>query len=532
MRLIATLAVASTVLLAGCIDTNVRQDENMGPLISPDERNVGLNQERPTTFIKRRSRDDARNARLVSLTSPGMPLARVLGKTVPDLNVRVQDPGVNLGKDTVVYAQDMPLDEFFNQLTDLTGYSFVRENNTLKISSRETKTWNIAAMASNRQSVSSVGGETGFSGANSSGGSGGGGGIGGGIGGPGGGSGGGGGFGGSTIGGGGGGASGNSGSGTTISSIQSQDQWQQLVSQVRSYVGLGEDESANDDVQMASVRTLGTITITAAPAQISKVDTFLSGLQDQTTRQIHLDVKSYEVTLNDSRARGINWDAVLETTIGGGPFQVMIDQNNPLSLQADSPGRTSGGISFQNGDDEVSAMIDLLGQYGTVNLLTEPNLSTTNGSTAYLSSVDEFSFVSSVTQFVGTEGTNTITPQLSRIRVGVTMAVTPRLLPDDRILVEVVPVISSLQGFDSFNVGNFQFDNPRIALSELSTQVITRPGEPIQLGGLITNRVTNSMNRLPIRRKTGLLNWLFSSESNELERREMVITITPTLTEV
>ncbi|MBO9471095.1 hypothetical protein J7355_13420 [Endozoicomonas sp. G2_2] len=515
MRLKSIVLVGLTLSLSACIDTNVRREENMGPLLAPSETSIGIHQERPSTYIKRRSKEDSQMSRKVTLTSSGMPLARVLSTTVPNMNVRIADPGVDLGQTTVVYANNMPLDDFLDQLTDMTGYAFVSKNGTLTISSSQTKTWNLAPLASNRQSVSSVGGETGFSGSgdtNSGSSFGSGGGSGGGL---------------ASIGG-----SSNEGSGTTISSLQEEDQWLQLMNQIRSYLGLEDDQNADEQVQIGSVRSIGTVTVTAPPDRIKRVDTFLSTIAKQSKRQVHLDVKAFEVTLNDSRARGINWDAVLNTTFDGSPFQVVIDQNNPIALQADSPSSTNVGVNYTNGNDSVGAMVNLLSQYGTVSLLTEPNLSTLNGGTAYLSSVDEFSFISSVTQFLGTEGTNTVTPQLDRIRVGVTMAVTPRILPDDRILIEVTPVISSLQGFDAFNVGDFSFSNPRIALSELSTQVITRPGEPVQLGGLITSRVANEMNRLPLRRKTGLINWLFSSEANELERREMVISITPTLTEV
>lgn len=499
------------VALSGCIDTNVRREENMRPLMAPSETGIGINQERPATYIKRRSKEDSRLHRKVTLTTSGMPLARVLSTTVPNMNVRIADPGVNLGQDTVVYANDMPLGDFLTQLTDMTGYAFTVKNGTLSISSRQTKTWNIAPLASNRQSVSSVGGETGFSGSNRDSGSG--------------------------MGGGGGlpsigGSSGSENSGTKISSLQKEDQWNQIMAQIRGYLGLEEGKNANEQVQIGSVRTIGTVTVTAPPDRVARVDTFLTNIAEQSKRQVHLDVKAFEVTLSDSRARGINWDAVLNSTIDGGAFQVVFDQNNPISLKADNPGNVLAGIGYSKGNDSASAMVNLLSQYGIVSLLTEPNLSTLNGGTAYLSSVDEFSFISSVTQFLGTEGSNTVTPQLDRIRVGVTMAVTPRILPDNRILIEVTPVISSLQGFDDFNVGDFSFSNPRIALSELSTQVITRPGEPVQLGGLITSRVANEMNRLPLRRKTGLMSWLFSSEANELERREMVISITPTLTEV
>ena len=146
--------------------------------------------------------------------------------------------------------------------------------------------------------------------------------------------------------------------------------------------------------------------------------------------------------------------------------------------------------------------------------------------------------VSSFTQLRVLQASDNIltTPEFERILVGVTLAVTPRILSDDRVMIEVIPIISSLKGFTDFQFDGAAFSAPNIALQELATQVIARPGETVHLGGLITERFTEQMKGLPRDRNSWnpldkMLGLLFDSVANEVERRELVLTITPSIVE-
>ncbi|WP_306800484.1 hypothetical protein, partial [Escherichia coli] len=72
------------------------------------------------------------------------------------------------------------------------------------------------------------------------------------------------------------------------------------------------------------------------------------------------------------------------------------------------------------------------------------------------------------------------------MKVGVTLSVTVRVLEDERLLVDIWPVISNLGANDSVGIGGFQFQTPRVNLKEFSTQLITSSGRSVHLGGLIT----------------------------------------------
>lgn len=122
----------------------------------------------------------------------------------------------------------------------------------------------------------------------------------------------------------------------------------------------------------------------------------------------------------------------------------------------------------------LSATINFLRKRGKVNVQHHPSLTVTNGSTAYLGAAEQFSYVASIkteTNTTTTGTTSTRTPQIKTIDVGINIAVTARLLENNEILVEVVPVISSLQSLETLftDTDGNSIKAPRIALQELST---------------------------------------------------------------
>lgn len=124
-----------------------------------------------------------------------------------------------------------------------------------------------------------------------------------------------------------------------------------------------------------------------------------------------------------------------------------------------------------------------------------------------------------------------MTPKLGRLKVGVTLSVTVRVLDNDQLLVDVWPVISNLNDPDTINIGDYSFNTPRVNLKEFSTQLITSSGQSVHLGGLITKRMNEAMRQLPWQNLVtkAILNPLTQGINNSLERRELVLVVTPTL---
>ena len=167
-------------------------------------------------------------------------------------------------------------------------------------------------------------------------------------------------------------------------------------------------------------------------------------------------------------------------------------------------------------------------------LQDQPNLTVRNGVPAQIYAGEELTYIVDVEQTQDENGNTTVTPKLGRLKVGVTLAVTVRVLEDERLLLDVTPVISNLTNFDTISIGEgIQFETPRVALKEFSTQLITTSGTPVHLGGLISERIEQALERLPWQNVVTkrVLNPFTQNLNNQLERRELVLVVTPTLVE-
>ncbi len=499
MKYIPAIIVCSSVLFAGCssiVDTQLNPEHIAKPLVVEKD----IWRERPSsTYVRVIEQKEWQVEKRVMLSVPDGSLLQVLKMAVPDASIVPVDTGVDLKMRLAVIADNMTLTEYLKMLEGMTGYAIVYENDLLKVSSLKSKKWNLAALASKRQSSTSVSQQL-------------------------------------SAGGGGGGSS------SSLGVENNEDAWKSLIENAESILGVKGGGSSSSSKQnqlkpyVTGIRSIGLLSAAGAPARIDVLDQYIKNLETMSSKQINIDVKVFDVRLDDNKGSGIDWNALVSGTIDSKPFNLGFGQD-PLSdginYLTGKPAWQFGGSYTDPARGSVSSMVRFLEQYGSVELANQPNVTTLNGSTAYLSSGDEFSYISSITEEEDDNGDKSITPEFERIKVGVSLSVTPRVLDGERILLDVIPVVSSIQGSDQYQVGGFSFSTPVIALQELATQVITRNGQPIQLGGLISKKISESLTRLPFKNEaTGdMLNFMFDADENDLERREIVITVVPTILE-
>ncbi|WP_292743808.1 type II secretion system protein GspD, partial [Methylophaga sp. UBA3595] len=277
-------------------------------------------------------------------------------------------------------------------------------------------------------------------------------------------------------------------------------------------------------------KRLGKISAYGKPSQIRRLDEHFSKLETDSQRQVHLSGAILDIKTSRGEGYGVDWNAVYQNSDGDKTVSFAGETTQALSIV--DGGNWSVAASIPFGNLTLNAIVESLREQGSVTLQSQPRLTVTNGYTAYLGSTQEFSFVSGVEFLPLTAGGDgnvasdtAITTTLSRVNVGIKIAVTPKMLDDGKILVDIVPILSTITGFTPISSGGEVFETPNIALQELATQVITTSGTPIYLGGLIINRVLQNTQRLPI--KNELLAKALGGAKFEQEDSELLIVITP-----
>lgn len=502
-----------TATSCSMVETNLSQ-KNINKVLV--EKEVEWPDNPSGTFTKIIRKSEIEKQRKVTVSFPDGALVEIIKDAFPNVSVVPKDPAVDLKTTLSIMADKMSVSDFIKTVEGATGYGIEISGNTVYVSSYKKMQWNAAALASSRKSFVKIGQK--LSSSTKEGG-------------------------------------GENGSWTEVES--SNDAWDSLISNAKSILGVSEEIAAGGAKDSTNVRggnvksgtkistikklnpfvigmrSLGIISAAGAPYKIDILDEYIRNFSEASSKQINIDVKMYDVTLNDNKAAGIDWNALVKGTLDSNPFSVGLGGISNQGLNASSSNAWGIATSYSNSRGGFESVVRFLAQYGTVELVNQPNITTLNGSTAFLSTGDEFSYISDFEIVKDDDGEVSTSPTFERLKVGVTLSVTPRLLDADRILLDIVPVVSSVQGSDLFTIEGYDFTTPILALQELSTQVITRNGEPIQLGGLITKKISESLTYLPWKNKaTGeMLSALFDAEDNDLERRELVITVVPRIVE-
>ncbi len=492
--LLASLAVST--LIGGCAIKPHTQELKYAPL-QKQQRSIVA--ESAATYMREVTPEEESLKAKISYVGTTT-LIDALREQLPSLNIMPADTNVDLLKEISIYANRMPLEDYLEYISALTGYDIALSGNIVTVSSFVEKQWNLAVFSSTRN-VSLKAGEV--------------------------------------IGGGGGGgssddsdSSGGGGGGNTVTTSSSVDEWETIIEGAKSIIMTsGADEDKNEMAPyVQSLRSIGTVSAGGSPRKIDAVDQFVRNAVKQGSRQVNISVQAFDVILDDSRASGINWEELsFSKIVDGNPLDIVFNSNSGSVFTDTLPMTT--GTTYGGSKVNASFMMNFLNQFGEVELLNQPNITARNGVYAYISTGEELSYVGKVERETSLNSAlnsaDVLSFEVESVRVGVTLAVVPRILDDDRVLLDIWPVVSSKTG--DFLIGDIKI--PNLALHDMSTQVIVKSGQAIQLGGFIRRSIAKKLQELPWREKiTGMLvNPLFESESNVLERRELVLTVTPTI---
>ncbi|MCU1274426.1 MAG: type and secretion system protein, partial [Bryobacterales bacterium] len=173
-------------------------------------------------------------------------------------------------------------------------------------------------------------------------------------------------------------------------------------------------------------------------------------------------------------------------------------------------------------DINLGATIKALEAKRMLQILAEPNVLAINGHTASFLAGGEFPYP---TLQGGGGGLGAVTIQFREF--GVRINFTPSVTPRGTIRLQVTPEVSSL---DFANGLVFQgFNIPALSTRRVQTEIELEDGQSFVIGGLLDNRVTESLSKVPGLANIPLLGKLFQSRSVNRNNTELLVLVTPEL---
>jgi pilus assembly protein CpaC len=251
-------------------------------------------------------------------------------------------------------------------------------------------------------------------------------------------------------------------------------------------------------------------------------------------KQILLRVKFAELNRNQIQQFGLNLVSTGAANTPGSVTTGQFSPPRPTNLQGVIPGSVAGttsqftlsdalNIFAFRPDVNLAATIRALQQQGYLQILAEPNLLTSNGKEASFLVGGEFP----VPVLQGGANAGAVTVQFREF--GIRLTFNPQLTENGTLKMYVKPEVSTIDLANSITMSGFTI--PALATRRVESNIELGPGQSFVIGGLIDDRTTDNLSRIPGLANIPLLGALFRSRSENRSKTELIVVVTPEIVE-
>lgn len=262
--------------------------------------------------------------------------------------------------------------------------------------------------------------------------------------------------------------------------------------------------------------------VIAIASTLGKVVNLLNVKVPPAEPQILLKVRFANV----DRAASIDLGANFVSTGGGNT----IGQTSTQQFTQPIPDNSNGATRFTFSDAlnillfrpdlNVGATIKALQAKQLLEILAEPNLLTMSGKPASFLAGGEFPYP---TLQGGGSGIGQITVQFREF--GIRVHFLPAITPRGTIRMVITPEVSSLDFANGLTVQGFTV--PGLATRRVETEIELSSGQSFAIAGLLDNRLTQTISKIPGLGDIPVFGKLFQSKSETRNRSELLVLVTP-----
>jgi type II secretory pathway component GspD/PulD (secretin) len=229
---------------------------------------------------------------------------------------------------------------------------------------------------------------------------------------------------------------------------------------------------------------------------------------DVHPKQVMIEAKILEISLDDSERFGVDWKLLFSSSSGTrGSFGT----SGLASGNAAAPGQ---GFFFSILDKNLELFLNALATKGRVRTLATPKL-------LALENQEAKAVIGDSTGYKVTTTINLVTTEsVQFLESGVILKVTPSVDQRGRVLMKVHPEVSS---------ASLASGVPSKKSTEVTTELLCEDGQSIFIGGLIKRGSFLERQGVPVLKDIPVIGSLFSSNSETVTASETIVIITPYL---
>jgi len=290
-------------------------------------------------------------------------------------------------------------------------------------------------------------------------------------------------------------------------------------------------------VSVTADKATNSLVMVASPEDYQEIVQVITKL-DRRPRQVFVEAMITEVSLDKTLELGTKWRAMAEKDsrpilIGGAGT---IDSSAIQNIVSGMAGLTIGGLSnfitvpFTRTDGTVTslsvpgfaALFSLSEFRDAIDVLSTPHILTSDNREAEIIVGENVPFLSKIEREAGSLN-QPVLQSIERKDVGITLRIKPQISEGDFIRLDIYQEISAIAP-TAENASDL-ITTKRSA----KTSVVVKDKQTVVIGGLIQDRQTKTVTKVPLLGDIPLIGWLFRFQSTKKEKANLLVYLTPTI---
>jgi type IV pilus assembly protein PilQ len=197
---------------------------------------------------------------------------------------------------------------------------------------------------------------------------------------------------------------------------------------------------------------------------------------------------------------------------GSSTQTIDLESSDVIDFGVTDASASTFAIGYQTADFLLDLELSAIETEGRAEIVSQPRVITADGQTASIESGTEIPYLQA-----SSSGAANVSFKSAVLR----LEVTPQITPDDRIIMDLV--------INQDSVGELTTAGPAIDTNAVETQVLVENGETIVLGGIFRSEEITQVSKTPFFGDLPLIGALFRRTSQQEEKSELLVFITPRL---
>ena len=197
--------------------------------------------------------------------------------------------------------------------------------------------------------------------------------------------------------------------------------------------------------------------------------------------------------------------------------------NEVIGKNSQNSGAVVNFYPYATDNNNINVFFQWLLGAQDAKIISSPNITISRGDTATINTGQEIPIQEQ------SQNGSTVSFSTKYRNIGVTLRVTPKIINNNSVLLNINPEVSNVLQYDRITASNVSYQVPIISVRSIDTNLTVNNGQVIMMGGLFNTREVINEQRTPFLSDIPWVGELFTSKSNTKELVQLVFIMRATI---